>query len=238
MRLLGGGRGESEVHRRGRDHGTTAAVSAWTRRRQTGAKDVAVAWPRGRRRKMRTRARDGRGGYDAAAAARDGEARAVADAAAGRGDGRAARVEAVRPDAHQGEARPSPRSLAMKSVEFYKINTNIINQSQHSVRSNILARARTRTDDEDAGRLSSGEDERGGRAPPGTWVSRRRGRAVTRVQSTMLSMLVGCPVSCPANSIHKFLFFFIFATNVVPAPPSAHDRLDWLLLPGGYDVFS
>merc|ERR1719217_734796 len=127
MRLLGGGRGESEVHRCGRDHGTTAAVSTWTRRRRTGAKDVAVAWPRGRRQKMRTRARDGRGGYDTAAAARDGEARVVADAAAGRGDGRAARVEAVRPDAHQGEARPSPRSLAMKSVEFYKINTNIIN---------------------------------------------------------------------------------------------------------------
>ena len=118
----------------------------------------------------------------------------------------------------------------MKSVEFYKINTNIINQSQHSARSNILARARTRTDDEDAGRLSSGEDERGGRAPPGTWVSRRRGRAVTRVQSTMLSMLVGCPVSCPANSIHNFLFFFIFATNVVPAPPSAHDRLEMIIV--------
>ena len=128
--------GGSEVHRRRRGRGTIAAVSAWTRRRR----DLAVAWPRGRRRKMRTRPRDGRGGYDAAAAARDDDARAVADAAAGGGDGRAARVEAGRPDVHQGEAgRPRPRSLVMISVEFYEVNRNIINQSQHSVRSNILA---------------------------------------------------------------------------------------------------
>ena len=56
---------------------------------------------------MQTRPCDGFDGYAAAAAKLDGDVRAVADATAGAGDGRAARVEAVRPDVHQG--RPSGR---------------------------------------------------------------------------------------------------------------------------------
>ena len=83
---------------------------------------------------MRTRPRYGRGRHVATAAAREGDTRAVTAAAVGGGDGRAARAEVVRPGVHPAEGEAvRPRSLVMKSMEFYEVNTNIINQSWHSV---------------------------------------------------------------------------------------------------------